>query len=154
MDVVAERRLDVRVPKDLLHDLWRHFAICKGRTHTVPKRHDSLCRQSDSLQHWPEAKLHNVGRHPRTYQRAIARSSSRFSYQLGVVFAASAPFIEASLSRRFSYGHVMGTFVGLAMIITIIVIAAGPEAHRVVFGRDTCGVESVLDRDVDVRPRG
>jgi SHS family lactate transporter-like MFS transporter len=66
-----------------------------------------------------------------------------FSYQLGVVFAASAPFIEASLSRRFSYGHVMGTFVGLAMIITIMVIAAGPEAHSVVFGRDTCGVESV-----------
>lgn len=77
-----------------------------------------------------------------------------FSYQLGVVFAASAPFIEASLSRRFSYGHVMGTFVGLAMIITMVVIAAGPEAHSVVFGRDTCGVESVLDRDVDVRPRG
>jgi hypothetical protein len=30
VDVVAERRLDVRVPKYLLHDLWRHFAICHG----------------------------------------------------------------------------------------------------------------------------
>ena len=68
-----------------------------------------------------------------------------FSYQLGVVFAASAPFIEASLSRRFSYGQVMGTFVGLAMMITIVVIAAGPEAHRVAFGHDTRSSVSVVD---------
>jgi SHS family lactate transporter-like MFS transporter len=58
-----------------------------------------------------------------------------FSYQLGVVFAASAPFIQASLSHRFSYGPSMGTFVGVAMLVTIMVIAAGPEADRVAFGR-------------------
>jgi MFS transporter, SHS family, lactate transporter len=68
-----------------------------------------------------------------------------FSYQLGVVFAASAPFIEASLSRRFSYGQVMGTFVAFAMLITIIVIAAGPEAHRVVFGHGAYTGDSILD---------
>ncbi|MGC1601233.1 MAG: MFS transporter [Candidatus Acidiferrales bacterium] len=68
-----------------------------------------------------------------------------FSYQLGVVFAASAPFIEASLSRRFSYGQVMGTFVGLAMVVTTMVIAAGPEAHRVAFGHDSQSSVSVVD---------
>lgn len=68
-----------------------------------------------------------------------------FSYQLGVVFAASAPFIEASLSRRFSYGEVMGTFVAFAMMITMIVIAAGPEAHRVAFGHGANTGDSILD---------
>jgi SHS family lactate transporter-like MFS transporter len=68
-----------------------------------------------------------------------------FCYQLGVVLAASAPFIEASLSRRFSYGQVMGTFVGIAMMIAIMVIAAGPEAHRVAFGQGTRSSVSVVD---------
>jgi MFS transporter, SHS family, lactate transporter len=57
-----------------------------------------------------------------------------FCYQLGVVFAASAPFIQASLSRHYSYGYVMGIFVAIAMVITIIVIAAGPEEHGTSFG--------------------
>jgi SHS family lactate transporter-like MFS transporter len=56
-----------------------------------------------------------------------------FAYQLGVVFAASAPFIQASLSRRYSYGYVMGVFVAIAMVVTIIVIAAGPEEHGTSF---------------------
>jgi MFS transporter, SHS family, lactate transporter len=56
-----------------------------------------------------------------------------FAYQVGVVFAAIAPYIEASLSHRFSYAHAMGSFVGIAMIITIMVIATGPEAHRIAF---------------------
>jgi SHS family lactate transporter-like MFS transporter len=58
-----------------------------------------------------------------------------FAYQVGVVFAASAPFVEALFSRRFTYAHAMGSFVGIAMVITIIVIATGPEAHRITFGR-------------------
>jgi SHS family lactate transporter-like MFS transporter len=56
-----------------------------------------------------------------------------FAYQVGVVFAAIAPYIEASLSRRFGYAHAMGSFVGIAMVITIMVIATGPEAHRIAF---------------------
>ena len=57
-----------------------------------------------------------------------------FCYQLGVVFAASAPLIQASLTRHYSYGYVMGTFGAIAMVITIIVIAAGPEEHGMSFG--------------------
>jgi SHS family lactate transporter-like MFS transporter len=56
-----------------------------------------------------------------------------FSYQLGVVFAASAPFIQASLSHHYGYGYVMGTFVAIAMIVTILVIVAGPEEHGTSF---------------------
>jgi SHS family lactate transporter-like MFS transporter len=59
-----------------------------------------------------------------------------FAYQMGVLIAASAPFIEAYLSRRISYGQVMGSFVAVAMILSIFVISFGPEAHRVEFGPD------------------
>jgi SHS family lactate transporter-like MFS transporter len=56
-----------------------------------------------------------------------------FSYQLGVVFAASSPFIQASLSRHYGYGYVMGIFVTIAMVVTIAVIALGPEEHGTSF---------------------
>ena len=60
-----------------------------------------------------------------------------FSYQVGVLIAATAPYIEASLSHRFSYATVMGTFTGIVMIVAMFVIGLGPEAHRIAFGRDT-----------------
>ena len=59
-----------------------------------------------------------------------------FSYQVGVLIAATAPYIEASLSHRFSYATVMGTFTGIAMIVAMFVIGLGPEAHRIAFGRE------------------
>jgi SHS family lactate transporter-like MFS transporter len=60
-----------------------------------------------------------------------------FSYQVGVLIAATAPFIEATMSRRFTYAQVMGTFAGIVMVVAIFVIGLGPEAHRIAFGRDT-----------------
>ena len=59
-----------------------------------------------------------------------------FSYQVGVLIAATAPYIEASMSHRFSYAQVMGTFAGIAMIVAMFVIGLGPEAHRIAFGRE------------------
>ena len=59
-----------------------------------------------------------------------------FSYQVGVLIAATAPYIEASLSHRFSYATVMGTFTGIVMIVAMFVIGLGPEAHRIAFGRE------------------
>ena len=58
-----------------------------------------------------------------------------FSYQVGVLIAATAPYIEATMSRRFTYAEVMGTFAGIVMVIAIFVIGLGPEAHRIAFGR-------------------
>jgi SHS family lactate transporter-like MFS transporter len=58
-----------------------------------------------------------------------------FSYQVGVLIAATAPYIEAVMSRRFTYAEVMGTFAGIVMVVAIFVVALGPEAHRIAFGR-------------------
>ncbi len=56
------------------------------------------------------------------------------AYQLGVVIAAGSATIEAALGRHFTYAQAMGGFVAMAFIVGSIVIAAGPEAHRVRFG--------------------
>jgi SHS family lactate transporter-like MFS transporter len=60
-----------------------------------------------------------------------------FAYQLGVLIAASAPYIEQRMTHHFSYAQSMGTFAAAALVIAAIVIAAGPEAHRVSFGAET-----------------
>jgi MFS transporter, SHS family, lactate transporter len=57
-----------------------------------------------------------------------------FAYQWGVLIAASAPYIEQRMTHHFSYAQSMGAFAGAAFVIGMIVIAAGPEAHRVSFG--------------------
>jgi MFS transporter, SHS family, lactate transporter len=60
-----------------------------------------------------------------------------FSYQVGVLIAATAPYIEAAMSHRFTYAQVLGTFAGVVMVVSIFVIGLGPEAHRIAFGHDT-----------------
>lgn len=60
-----------------------------------------------------------------------------FAYQLGVLIASTAPVLEAMMSRHFTYAQAMGTFAGAVFVIGAIVIAAGPEAHRVRFGGDS-----------------
>jgi MFS transporter, SHS family, lactate transporter len=57
-----------------------------------------------------------------------------FAYQLGVLIAASSATLEASLVRYHTYAQVMGVFAAVAFVVGAIVIAAGPEAHRVPFG--------------------
>jgi MFS transporter, SHS family, lactate transporter len=58
-----------------------------------------------------------------------------FAYQLGVLIAAAAPYIEATMTHRFSYAQVMGSFAAIVVILATCVIALGPEAHRIAFGR-------------------
>jgi MFS transporter, SHS family, lactate transporter len=57
------------------------------------------------------------------------------AYQLGVVIAAGSSTVEAALGRHFTYAQAMGGFAAMAFIVGAIVIAAGPEAHRIHFGR-------------------
>jgi SHS family lactate transporter-like MFS transporter len=59
-----------------------------------------------------------------------------FAYQVGVLIASSAPYIEASLTHRFTYAQVLGSVAAIVVLVAAIVISAGPEAHRVEFGRD------------------
>jgi len=56
-----------------------------------------------------------------------------FAYQVGVLIAASAPYIESLMTHHLSYGQSMGIFAGSVFAIGAFVIAAGPEAHRVAF---------------------
>jgi SHS family lactate transporter-like MFS transporter len=56
-----------------------------------------------------------------------------FAYQLGVMFAASIPFVEAKLGERFTYTESMGGLVTLVFIVAFIVTFFGPEAHGVSF---------------------
>jgi SHS family lactate transporter-like MFS transporter len=59
------------------------------------------------------------------------------SYQIGMLVASTAPFVEAVATRHFTYGQAMGTVVAIVVVAGTIVIAAGPEAHHVAFGSDS-----------------
>jgi SHS family lactate transporter-like MFS transporter len=56
-----------------------------------------------------------------------------FAYQLGVMFAASIPYVEAALGERFTYTQAMGGLVSLVFIIAFIVVLFGPEAKGISF---------------------
>ena len=55
---------------------------------------------------------------------------------MGVLIAATAPYIEATLTPRFTYAQVMGTFAGIVFVLGMFVIRFEPEAHRLAFGRE------------------
>jgi MFS transporter, SHS family, lactate transporter len=56
-----------------------------------------------------------------------------FAYQVGVLIASTAPYIEALMSRHFTYAQSLRAFAAAALAIGACVIAAGPEAHRAKF---------------------
>ena len=56
-----------------------------------------------------------------------------FAYQLGVMFAASIPYVESALGERYTYTQSMGGLVTLVFILAFIVTATGPEAKGVSF---------------------
>lgn len=58
-----------------------------------------------------------------------------FAYQIGVVFAASSARLEAVMGHNISYGHAMGIFAAIVLVLGGIVVAIGPEAHGIKFGR-------------------
>jgi SHS family lactate transporter-like MFS transporter len=55
------------------------------------------------------------------------------AYQLGVMFAASIPYVEAALGERFTYAQAMGGLVALVFVIAFIVVLFGPEAKGISF---------------------
>jgi len=57
------------------------------------------------------------------------------AYQLGVLIAAGSATVEAALTRHFTYAQAMGGFAAFSFVIGAVVILAGPEAHRVRFGK-------------------
>jgi SHS family lactate transporter-like MFS transporter len=53
-----------------------------------------------------------------------------FTYQIGVLIAARTPHFQASTAVRFGYAPTMAAVAAVVFIISAIVIAVGPEAHR------------------------
>ncbi len=60
-----------------------------------------------------------------------------FAYQLGVLGASSIVFIEARLGEHFSYAQSMAALAAAVLAIGAVVIAVGPEAKGVAFGKQT-----------------
>jgi SHS family lactate transporter-like MFS transporter len=56
-----------------------------------------------------------------------------FAYQVGILLASAAPYLEALATRRLTYAQAMGAFAAAVFVVGVVVIAAGPEAHRVSF---------------------
>ena len=67
------------------------------------------------------------------------------SYQLGILFAASIPYVESVLGERFTYTQAMGGLMAAVFILGAIVIFLGPEAHRISF-RETGHSEGEQDQ--------
>jgi len=66
-----------------------------------------------------------------------------FAYQIGMVLAGVAPYIEAVLGEHYSYAQAMGYLAAAALVLGSVVIALGPEAHGVTF-RKTAESESEM----------
>jgi len=58
-----------------------------------------------------------------------------FAYQLGVFASAGVGYLEARLAARFNYAASMGFLAAGVLIVTAMVIVAGPEAKGVAFGK-------------------
>jgi MFS transporter, SHS family, lactate transporter len=56
-----------------------------------------------------------------------------FAYQLGVMFAASIPYVESALGERFTYTQSMGGLVTVVFVVAFVVTVLGPEAKGVSF---------------------
>lgn len=58
-----------------------------------------------------------------------------FAYQLGVLCASSITLLEALLARHLTYAQSLGLLAGFVLLMGVPVIALGPEAKGVAFGR-------------------
>jgi SHS family lactate transporter-like MFS transporter len=56
-----------------------------------------------------------------------------FAYQLGVMCAASIPYVESALGEIFTYRQSMGLLMTIVFAVAIVVIAFGPEARGASF---------------------
>ena len=56
-----------------------------------------------------------------------------FAYQLGVMCAASIPYVESALGEIFTYRQSMGLLMTIVFAVAIVVIALGPEARGASF---------------------
>jgi SHS family lactate transporter-like MFS transporter len=60
-----------------------------------------------------------------------------FAYQIGMVCAGLAPYVETVMGEHFSYAQSMGYLAAAALVIGMIVIGLGPEAHGIAFRKSS-----------------
>jgi MFS transporter, SHS family, lactate transporter len=58
-----------------------------------------------------------------------------FAYQIGMLCAGIVPYVETVLGEHFTYAQSMGFLAATALMVGMIVIGLGPEAHGVTFRR-------------------
>ncbi len=56
------------------------------------------------------------------------------AYQLGVVFASISAYAESLLTRHLTFGQSMAFFAGSVLLLGMLAVVLGPEAHRIRFG--------------------
>ena len=57
------------------------------------------------------------------------------AYQFGVLIASGSAYFEALMAHSMDYGHAMGLFALIVLVVGAVVVGLGPEEHRVEFGR-------------------
>lgn len=62
-----------------------------------------------------------------------------FAYQIGMVCAGIAPYVETVMGEHFSYAQSMGYLAAAALVVGMIVIGLGPEAHGIAFRKSSPG---------------
>ena len=66
-----------------------------------------------------------------------------FAYQLGVMFAASIPYVESALGERFTYTTAMSGLMTVVFIVAFVVTLLGPEARGVSFRKKPEGMKNM-----------
>jgi SHS family lactate transporter-like MFS transporter len=56
-----------------------------------------------------------------------------FAYQIGMLIAGVAPYLESLLGEHFTYSQAMGGLAGVAFLAGALIIVLGPEAHGIAF---------------------
>jgi MFS transporter, SHS family, lactate transporter len=56
-----------------------------------------------------------------------------FAYQIGMLLAGVAPYLEALIGEHFTYAQAMGGLAAIAFLAGSLIIGLGPEAHGITF---------------------
>ena len=56
-----------------------------------------------------------------------------FAYQIGMLLAGIAPYLESVLGEHFTYAQAMGGLAAVAFVVGAVIIGLGPEAHGITF---------------------
>jgi SHS family lactate transporter-like MFS transporter len=56
-----------------------------------------------------------------------------FAYQIGMLIAGIVPYVESLLGEHFNYAQAMGGLAAMSLLVGVVAIGLGPEAHGITF---------------------